>query len=105
MSMENVVKVKCPKCGAEGDFVIWRSLNTQLNPDMRAKVLSDEIFQFKCPKCGEESSVVYPMLYHQMEDQIMIYLVTSDEDAKEAAKAFDDTGYRHVGSSLYISHG
>lgn len=90
MSMERSVTVTCPKCGAEGDFVIWRSLNTQLDPDMKAKVLSGEIFRFRCPKCGEESSVVYPMLYHQMEDQIMIHLVTSDEDVEDAAKAFDD---------------
>ena len=68
---------------------MWRSLNTTLDPAGKSKVLSGELFQFKCPTCGSVSNVVYPMLYHQMEDQIMIHLVLSDEDVAEATESFD----------------
>lgn len=89
MSMEHTGTVTCPDCGTESDFIIWQSVNTQLDPDTKQKVLSGELFRFKCPKCGSEHNIVYPMLYHQMEDQIMIHLVTSDEDVAEATDSFD----------------
>lgn len=89
MSMEHVEKIKCPACGAESDFVIWRSINTQLDPDTKEKVLSGELFRFKCPKCSEETNIVYDTLYHQMEDQIMISLVSDEENIDEATDSFD----------------
>ena len=89
MSMECPEKITCPDCGTEGDFTIWRSVNTQLSPEAKKRVLNGEIFKFKCPKCGNVSNVVYDMLYHQMEDEIMIHLATEDDAVDEAAESFD----------------
>ncbi len=90
MSMEYTIRVTCPDCGTEGDFVIWKSLNTMKDPEAKQKLITGELFRFKCPKCGSVSNVVYPILYHQMEDQIMIKLVTPDEDVEESTRVFDD---------------
>jgi hypothetical protein len=35
MSQEEQVTIKCPFCGAENDFTIWHSINTELNPEMK----------------------------------------------------------------------
>ncbi|MBO4522897.1 MAG: CpXC domain-containing protein, partial [Methanomicrobium sp.] len=70
--MEHSEKITCPDCGAESDFVIWQSINTMIDPETKAKVLSGEIFRFKCPKCGSETNIMYDCLYHQMEDKLMI---------------------------------
>ena len=35
-----------------------------------------------CPNCGETFRLNYPVLYHQMEDLIMIYLVPESEVEK-----------------------
>lgn len=32
MSLKNTQKIKCPDCGTEGEFTIWQSINTKLNP-------------------------------------------------------------------------
>ena len=57
MSMEREVKITCPECGTEGDSTLWQSVNTQLDPEAKQKVLSGEPFQFKCPKCGSVTNV------------------------------------------------
>lgn len=89
MSLEHSERITCPNCGAEGDFVIWKSINTAIDPETKEKVLSGKLFRFKCPKCGVETNIMYNCLYHQMEDHIMIYTVYTDEDLDEAVKAFD----------------
>ena len=36
MSLKNTQKIKCPDCGTEGEFTIWQSINTKLNPGFLA---------------------------------------------------------------------
>ena len=72
--------IKCPNCGHETPFTIWESINTTLNPELKEKVRSDELFKFTCHHCGLTALVDYPFLYHQMEDKIMIYYTSNRED-------------------------
>lgn len=46
MSSQKSEKITCPGCGKEHDFEMWNSLNTMLDPDMKEKLLSKEMFQF-----------------------------------------------------------
>ena len=75
-------KVTCPSCHYEGNFELWDSINTALDPEMKEKVLNQSIFLYTCPNCGETFRLNYPTLYHQMEDLIMIYLVPESEVEK-----------------------
>lgn len=93
MSMNEKIKIDCPYCKAEGNFEMWKSVNIQLNPELKEKILSMDIFTFKCPKCGKEASVAYPLLYHDTSRQLMIYLVSNDEESIEnTAKTFSGEG-------------
>ena len=49
---------------------------------MKEKVLNQSIFLYTCPSCGETFRLNYPTLYHQMENLIMIYLVSESEVEK-----------------------
>ena len=82
MSRHHIEKVTCPSCHHEGDFELWASINTALDPEMKEKVLNKSIFLYTCPSCGETFRLNYPTLYHQMEDLIMIYLVSESEVEK-----------------------
>lgn len=82
----------CPKCGKEHEFVIWDSINTMLDPEMKEAVRNLSAFQFECPDCGNTASVDYGFLYHQMEDKTMIYYVQSDEDEQRMYDLFNGTG-------------
>lgn len=90
MSMHETVEVTCPKCGKVSPFVIWSSINTQLDPEMKEKVRTGEAFLFTCPECGDQNSVDYGFLYHQMEDKIMIHYANSDENFEEMYKFYVD---------------
>ena len=79
MSKHHIEKVTCPSCHHEGDFEVWDSINTVLDPAMKEKVLNQSIFLYTCPNCGETFRLNYSTLYHQMEDLVMIYLVPESE--------------------------
>ena len=82
MSRHHMEKVTCPSCHHEGDFELWDSINTTLDPEMKEKVLNQSIFLYTCPSCGKTFRLDYSTLYHQMEDLIMIYLVSESEVEK-----------------------
>ena len=88
MSLENKEIIKCPECGKENEFIVWQSLNGDLDPEAKQKLLDGTLFQFKCSGCGYESNVSYPTLYHDMSNQLMIYFV-KEEDVEETKKTFE----------------
>lgn len=88
MSICKKEEVQCPVCGTTGEFEMWTSLNTQLNPEKKEQLLSGSLFQYICPHCGKSFNIDYPMLYHQMEDQIMIYYVVQEEDIQMVEEQF-----------------
>ena len=83
MSKSREVNITCPICNETNKFTIWDSINTMLDPELKEKAKDGSIFVFECPSCREKTQINYPCLYHQMEDEIMIYYATNDEDEKE----------------------
>src|SRR4030095_5029035 len=37
-----------------------------------------ELFRFRCPECGAATQVLYPMLYHDMQRKLMIWMIPDD---------------------------
>ncbi len=83
MSMSGPVSVTCQKCSKESQFIIWKSINTMLDPEMKSKVRDKSAFRFTCPHCGHSVLMDYGFLYHQMEDQIMIHYTQAEENIKD----------------------
>ena len=63
MSRHHIEKVTCPSCHHEGDFELWDSINTALDPEMKEKVLTQSIFLYTCPSCGETFRLNYQVLF------------------------------------------
>jgi hypothetical protein len=79
----------CPTCGAEFEITIWDSLNTALNPKEKEMMLTGELFVVACEKCSAKHNVIYPMLYHDMENKVMIQLILKDEDIEKIRRVQD----------------
>ena len=92
MSKKEKITITCPKCKNEHPFIIWSSINTTLDPEMKAAVKDKSAFLFTCPDCGEKTYVDYGTLYHQMEDRIMIHYAQSDESAEEVLRLLNEDG-------------
>lgn len=87
MSQHHLTTITCPGCGKDSEFMIWDSINTMLDPDMKEKVRTGEAFLWACPHCGVKSFIDYPTLYHQQEDNYMVQ-VCSEEDAEKYVEEF-----------------
>ena len=87
MSKMHKEKITCPKCGKVHEFTAWDSVNTQLDPEFKEKARNGELFRFVCPDCSAEVNVMYQCLYHQMEDDVMIYFIPNGP-VDEAVRVF-----------------
>ncbi len=83
MSQRREISLTCPQCGKEHPFIIWNSINTTMDPEMKEAVKDRSAFRFVCPDCGAKTYVDYDLLYHQMEDRIMIHYARLDESTAE----------------------
>ena len=103
MSLESGELIKCPRCGKGSEFIAWKSLNSALNPEAKADLVSGKLFVFKCPHCGAGCNVDYGMLYHQMDDKIMIHYALNDEEETEVIESFEKMSSGEMARSVGIS--
>jgi len=82
MSKISTETFECPKCNTKSEFERWHSLNADLSPDAKDKLLAGKLFSVTCPECKTVSQVVYPLLYHDMTRKALIQLVFSEEEAE-----------------------
>jgi hypothetical protein len=73
MSSCNNIQITCPKCGRKQEFTTWNSLNVSLNPEKKKLLLSGELTRLICDRCHASTEVMYPMLYHDMDRNLMVY--------------------------------
>ena len=78
MSLERKEIITCPQCKTQSEFVVWDSINVDLDPEMRDKVLNNEAFQWHCPHCGAKAYIPFGTLYHDMRHKFML-MFTPDE--------------------------
>lgn len=89
MSRKTREKITCPKCGKENDFILWQSLNGEIDPEAQQKLLDGTLFRFQCENCGYEAHVDYGMLYHDMAHQAMVYYVRP-ESVEQTKKMMEE---------------
>ena len=72
MSKHHIDSLTCPECGSREEITIWETINVSLDPSLRNKVLSKELFVHKCSKCGTGIFIASGILYHDMENKFML---------------------------------
>ena len=90
MSMNSIKKVNCPKCDNSQDFEIWNSINVSLDPRLKERVLNRSVLTFECEKCGYKEEGIYPLLYHDMDKKLMLFLLPKDEYNEERFEKLDE---------------
>ena len=74
MTEISTTEITCPECDLEQLFTVYNSVNVSLNPDAKERLINGELTVFTCDACGHQFEVVYPMLYHDMENKFMIWM-------------------------------
>lgn len=71
--------VVCPMCGEMSKAEIHTSVNVTVKREYRSKVLDGELFAWSCPSCGYSARLTYPILYNDMKNRFMVYLIPKIE--------------------------
>lgn len=79
MSLRTQATAVCSKCGQRHAIDIYKSINTAMDPDLKARLLSGELFLWECPDCGAANLVAYECLYHDPDERYMIWMLPSGE--------------------------
>lgn len=72
MSSFRNITIMCPNCKTEGAYTIWDSVNVDLDPEMKSKVMDGSLFEWVCPNCKTSFHAPYSFLYHDMTHHFMI---------------------------------
>lgn len=89
MSLKQIVQFSCPDCGHKQPFTTWDSLNCSMDPEAKANLLNGKLLMFVCDRCTQAVMVNYPLLYHDPDRHLMIWLrASNDSDPLPTAKEF-----------------
>lgn len=84
MSKSTTIQVNCPRCGYQSPMTVWDSINVDLDPELKEKYLSGELFQTECEVCGLKFLSPFPTIYHDMEHRFMLFCsYFKDDEEKE----------------------
>ena len=67
----------CSHCGRSTSVPTRQSLNTALDPELKSRVKDGSLFVWECPYCGQRNLAQYPLLYHDPEAKLMVWLLFS----------------------------
>lgn len=73
MSQVRTEVIDCPMCQAKGEFQIWNSINVDLDPSLREKLFTEELFIWECPQCHTKVYVPFGFIYHDMTRKFMLF--------------------------------
>lgn len=75
MSNPTMISAQCPHCDKEIQVPYYEEINVQDHPELKAQILSGDLFKYTCPHCGETISTAGPLLYHDPAVPAMVYFL------------------------------
>ncbi len=90
--MGNVIKksIVCPKCNESTGAVLHTSINVTNKRDFREKAMNESLFRWTCSSCGYSARLTYPVLYNDMKNRFMVYLIPKVDHFQLADKALEE---------------
>jgi len=86
LSNEITLDAVCPNCGFHQEVQYWGSVNSDLNPELKVRLMEGELNSYTCRQCSEVIQLGVATLYHDMTRAYMIYLLHDQEQHKQAEK-------------------
>ena len=79
-----MVPASCSHCGGSHSVNTYPSINTALDPDLKARVRDGSLFVWECPYCGARNLLKYETLYHDPAERLMVWLLPGDARPPQA---------------------
>ncbi len=90
MSGKVTKNIVCPKCNEITQTEIYTSINAFNDPELREKALDESLFKWRCESCGHEARLTYPVLYNDMKNRFMVYLIPRIERFQLADRELEE---------------
>jgi len=92
------IRTFCDKCGTPYEAEAFQTINVADTPELKARVISGELFIGTCPSCGGRKLISYPLIYRDPSEKLLLCLSARNINAE----GFDGTArrVRDVGSLI-----
>jgi hypothetical protein len=80
----------CPRCNETTEAALYTSVNVTARRDLRAQAMNESLFKWTCKNCGYTARLTYPVLYNDMKNRFMVYLIPKIEHFQLADKALEE---------------
>ena len=90
MSEKVTKSIVCPKCNETTQTEIYTSINSLNDPELRVRALDESLFKWRCSCCGHQARLTYPVLYNDMKNRFMVYLIPRIERFQLADKELEE---------------
>jgi hypothetical protein len=100
MSEESTYNIRCPQCGCAQDVLLHDSVNVQTHPEMRDRIMSNQLNAVTCEQCSFGFRVDKPLLYHDPNRNFMIHLIPGQADLIEGTQNRFSEWMRELSSLL-----
>ncbi len=75
MSFNYEKEVLCHSCKLKSKAIVYPRINVSKSPYLKEQILDGSLFMWQCPHCSYKALLEYPLLYHDMDKQLMIYFI------------------------------
>lgn len=72
------MKVLCPQCGKKIDYDYWKSIDIEINPELKEEVFNQNLFRCHC-SCGCNDVILHSLIYYNVKNRYMISFCSDDE--------------------------
>lgn len=90
MSQKITKSIICPRCDEVTETDIYTSINAINDPKLREEALEEKLFKWRCESCGHEARLTYPVLYNDMKNRFMVYLIPKVERFQLADRKLEE---------------
>lgn len=85
-----IKKIACPQCGSTGEAKLYTSINVTNHKELREKTMDESLFKWTCPQCQHQARITCPVLYNDMKNRFMVYLIPKVEHFQLADKELEE---------------
>ena len=96
MTKTNSEKIECTNCKHSFLVTLYDSINVDHNPELKEQLLNNKLNKAICPKCKKEDKANIPILYNDMQNEIMIWVIPTSgqlflkKEKKEMIQSFTE---------------
>ncbi len=80
---------KCTSCGNSTEVETFGRINVADDPALKERVKDGSLFLWECPHCGARNLALYPSLYHDPDQKLMVWLLPAGAMAGDQVAAVE----------------